>query len=300
METNRNLHIPNHTIQRRNMANKKETKEINQILENIIKRILLTPTTTPGEAIYTKTGIISVEYMAKENRIMYKNKLQNQEESTQKTLTRKNKGKGWTKTTNEIMKEINITDDDLQESTTATRKTIKEKINTAFEKEINTTGKEKHKVQHLLENKITKWTPREKPPYMTKLTRIEASTIFKARTRMLDVKNNYRNKYRDLVCRGCGKQDETQQHVLEECETIHQNNTIQVAINTIGTFNQRTFAKRLLCFGSERPKPVCWLGTLRNSTKQCCEVVRGATVSLWSRDRRNLARFNMADLNFLL
>ena len=91
-------------------TNKKETKEINQILENIIKRILLTPTTTPQEAIsYTETGIISVKYMAEENRIMYKNKLQNQEESIQNTLTRKNKGKGWTKTTNETMKEMNIT-----------------------------------------------------------------------------------------------------------------------------------------------------------------------------------------------
>ena len=97
-------------------TNKKETKEINQILENIIKRILLTPTTTPREAIYTETGIISIEYMAKENRIMYKNKLQNQEESIQKTLTGKNKGKGWTKTTNDIMKEMNIHDDDLQRS----------------------------------------------------------------------------------------------------------------------------------------------------------------------------------------
>ena len=91
--------------------------------------------------------------MAKENRIMYKNKLKNQEESLQKTLTRKNKGKGWTKTTNEIMKEINITEEDLQESTTTTRKTIKGKINTAFEKEINTTGKEKHKVQHQMDTK---------------------------------------------------------------------------------------------------------------------------------------------------
>jgi hypothetical protein len=27
------------------------------------------------------------------------------------------------------------------------------------------------------------------------------------------VKNNYRNKYPDLICRGCGKQDETQQHI---------------------------------------------------------------------------------------
>jgi hypothetical protein len=27
--------------------------------------------------------------------------------------------------------------------------------------------------------------------------------------------------YTNLTCRGCGKTDETQQHVLEKCETIH-------------------------------------------------------------------------------
>ena len=52
---------------------------------------------------------------------------------------------------------------------------------------------------------------------------------------MIDVKNNYRNKYRDLVCRGCGKYDETQQHILEECETIHQNKTTQVTTSNIFT-----------------------------------------------------------------
>ena len=62
---------------------------------------------------------------------------------------------------------------------------------------------------------------RKRPEYMNKLTRLEVSTIFKTRTRMLDVKNNFRGMYTNLTCRGCGKTDETQQHVLEKCETIH-------------------------------------------------------------------------------
>ena len=110
------------------------------------------------------------------------------------------------------MKETNIEEEDLQESKNATKTTIKDKINKTFKEEIEKTGKEKHKVQHLQANSTTIWTPRIRPHYMDKLTRVETSTIFKARTRMLDVKNNYRNKYPDLICRGCGNEEETQQH----------------------------------------------------------------------------------------
>ena len=62
---------------------------------------------------------------------------------------------------------------------------------------------------------------------MNKLTRNQASIIFKARARMLDVKGNYKNKYQDNRCRQCQKEEETQNHVLAECErTRETNNTI--------------------------------------------------------------------------
>ena len=55
---------------------------------------------------------------------------------------------------------------------------------------------------------------------MNKLTRNQASTIFRARTRMLKVKTNFKNGHTNLKCRMCGKQEETQKHVLEECEAL--------------------------------------------------------------------------------
>ena len=56
---------------------------------------------------------------------------------------------------------------------------------------------------------------------MEDLSREKASIIFKARTRMIDIKNNFRNKYNDLICRACGETTETQEHVLEGCPAIH-------------------------------------------------------------------------------
>ena len=74
---------------------------------------------------------------------------------------------------------------------------------------------------------------------MDKLYRNETSTIFRARTRMLDIKNNFKGKYinhkcnnckdnekcfncqEKLKCRACNQVTETQEHVLNECETLH-------------------------------------------------------------------------------
>ena len=56
---------------------------------------------------------------------------------------------------------------------------------------------------------------------MNKLTRNQASIIFKARTRMLNIKSNYKNGNKDnLKCRMCEKEEETQEHVLEDCEKL--------------------------------------------------------------------------------
>ena len=62
---------------------------------------------------------------------------------------------------------------------------------------------------------------------MNQLTRKQASTIFKTRTRMIKVKANYKNGHKNLRCRACGdksgiiKWTETQMHCLEVCAKLH-------------------------------------------------------------------------------
>jgi hypothetical protein len=38
---------------------------------------------------------------------------------------------------------------------------------------------------------------------------------------VLPEKNNFRNQYKDTICRGCNAELETQDHVLNECAIIH-------------------------------------------------------------------------------
>ena len=57
---------------------------------------------------------------------------------------------------------------------------------------------------------------------MNQLTRKQVSTIFKARTRMLPIKNNYKTAYiTNKECRACGTEEETQNHVLQNCKELH-------------------------------------------------------------------------------
>ena len=46
---------------------------------------------------------------------------------------------------------------------------------------------------------------------------------------MLQVKNNYKNAHKNLTCRACQKENETQEHVLTACPVIHNspNNKIE-------------------------------------------------------------------------
>ena len=63
---------------------------------------------------------------------------------------------------------------------------------------------------------------------MSELTRKQTSLVFKARSRMLKVKGNCKNGYPDLTCRLCRKDEESQTHIQEECESLHQNDAIKV------------------------------------------------------------------------
>ncbi len=54
---------------------------------------------------------------------------------------------------------------------------------------------------------------------------------------MLDVKNNFRNKYQNNECRGCGETTETQEHVLEECKVLQMSEETKVRKEELFTNN---------------------------------------------------------------
>ncbi len=78
-----------------------------------------------------------------------------------------------------------------------------------------------------------------------------ASILFKAQTRMLEIKSNFRGMHKNNSCRPCGAANETQEHILELCPSIHLDNTYIVKKSDLFTKNTqelvRTVAKVTHC-----------------------------------------------------
>ena len=242
METPRNLYTTNLNIRGETMNNtKREERKINQIQENIIRRILMVPQSTPIEALYMETGLLDITTIITKNRFNMEKRLHKHPENITTKIMETNTTGGWKETTTRMREQINET---LQN--TKNEYINPQKLKRYFRHNIEKTSEGKTKIQFLREN--TNWKAGERPKYMKELKRMEASTIFKARTRMLDVKNNFRGKYKDTKCRKCTETIESQEHVLETCTGIHDDDTTKINTNDIfdsNPTNLKTTAKQL-------------------------------------------------------
>ena len=91
---------------------------------------------------------------------------------------------------------------------------------------------------------------------MNHLTRKQVSTIFKARSRMIKVKNNFKSHFEnrnngtnDIKCRACNMENETQKHIFNECGIIHRNESLKTEENEYFSENTdivRKAAKKII------------------------------------------------------
>ena len=126
----------------------------------------------------------------------------------------------WKKKTVEIMAKYSIEMWILAEDKDFVKSAIKYNVEQKFKEKMTENPENKSKIAYFLQGK-KEWKPEQPAEYMKKLTRKQASTIFKARTRMTKVKDNYKNGHTDQTCRACKANPETQKHVIEECLAIH-------------------------------------------------------------------------------
>ena len=78
-------------------------------------------------------------------------------------------------------------------------------------------GKNLSKLKYLFKHKQEMM----KEKCMSKLSRSEASTIFKLRTRIIHLKNNFRNIYKhDFLCPRCKKEQDMEEHLFGKREKL--------------------------------------------------------------------------------
>jgi len=225
---------------------KAEMDQMNKILDNIIKRILNVPRTTPREPIYLECGLLDIESTINKNKLLMYNRIYRcGNELTKEIITTENKTK-WMEELEKIMNRYNITKTMLEQKKTSAKKTINKAVKETFQMETLRSGLKKSKVRHYLLNRDNT-TESTKDRYIYNLTVTEVSTIFKLRTRMIDTKCNFKNKYENTKCRHCKTEDETQEHILTQCRILHTENENKINYNMIKTMSNtilREIAKK--------------------------------------------------------
>ena len=196
------------------------------------------PTTTPKEVIYIETGFINLQTQRYINRLnMTKRVMTKATETTKKVMEANIKG-GWKEKTEEIKTMLRIHNSD--------KRHIKSQAIRYF-KNLTLEEENKSKVRYLLNGRTNSWEPLQREKYLDLLTRLQASAIFKARTRMINVKDNFRGNQEDLTCRFCRNCDETQEHVLSQCGNIHYDESTKVYNVFNDDINQlRLYAKSII------------------------------------------------------
>ena len=122
-------------------------KEINRILDAILKRILMVPTSTPREALYIETGLLDPETIINRNRVLMQNRIRKGESKMMKQIIELDQKKGWKEHTEQIKNEMKIDENDLIGKECSVKYKMRKKTRNYFKEKMEQEGSKKSKVQ---------------------------------------------------------------------------------------------------------------------------------------------------------
>ena len=125
--------------------NKQEMKKLNQLLDKILRRVLMTPDATPRQALYIETGLLDIETVIDKKRLCMMARLK-QDSSVMMNHVLTNPACKWKKKTREIMEKYNVYEWELAEEKFVTRRIISERIREKFHEKMSIPPKEKQRV----------------------------------------------------------------------------------------------------------------------------------------------------------
>ena len=171
--------------------NKTEKKKLNKILDNLIKRILAIPQTTPRGCIYEELQIMDIEHRIIERCLNYYKGMTSRKNTSLREILDNSHPKTWNQQTIQTLKDLNINEELFQKATRKqTNATITTKTKKRMDETLEREGKNKSKLQYLRDNQNR--NRKTKTTYLRTLNRQEVGAIFMARTRMIQCKRNYK------------------------------------------------------------------------------------------------------------
>ena len=225
--------------------NQKRVDVFEKIEQHFLRKILKAHSKTAIESLYLELGIIPFRYHLMKRRILFYYTImkRNYDELTKKVVNAqkfaKLKGDFYTQVVGDMDK-LNVSEDDVVNSNKNDfKELIKMKIkNEAFNmliEKAKTHSKVRSDLYMNMEGSSYFFDSRFHPGL--------SNTLFMLRTRMYNVKNNFRNNYiGDMLCPLCTNEPDTQDHLFE-CEMLIMNNTIDCNYEDIFSNNNDVLFK---------------------------------------------------------
>ena len=205
-----------------------ELERLEKIDEKCLRKILNAPFATPKIMLYLELGVTPIRYIVKSRRLNFLQYILHEDKSSMlnKFLqiqlnkpTKKDWGSQVKKDIEELELDVKIEDIENMPKITF-KKLVKAKVNEHAFKYLESKKKSKTKGVPHMELKIQEYLE----PNEDDMSLSEKQFIFKSRSRMLEVKANMKNDYTILTCCACGKEEETQMHLMQ-CEVLNKNIT---------------------------------------------------------------------------
>ena len=118
-------------------------KEINTIMDKILKRVLKVPITTPREALYFETSLLDAESIIKKNRISMEHRILTGNNQTLKQIIRIKEKNSWAEQNKKLKMDLGIEESDLLESKYHIKNVIRKKTKEHQMKKLMTTAENK-------------------------------------------------------------------------------------------------------------------------------------------------------------
>ena len=226
-----------------NMTNN-DIDMLESVDEQLLRRILDAPVTTAKEMLYLELGVIPIRHIIRGRRLNFLKYILQQDQTSliyrffQVQRDTANKY-DWISTVIKDIEELDLklTIDDIQ---IMPKSTFKRLVNLKTKENalnyLNELKSAHTKVMDIVHNELEMQTYLS--PNICEMTVDDAKYIFLLRSRMVDVKANYKGKYFDYLCTECGKEEETQQHVLECSKLIGKNEMLTYIPNYYDIFSE--------------------------------------------------------------
>ena len=188
-------------------------KTLEKLQARCLRKIVNAPSCTATSFIHLEFGVEPIRYIIQRNNLMFLHHIVHLEEDDPVKFMWENmkvleEEANWWSSVKVLMKKYEINLKDVEENSRESFKNlVKGKIMKLVHKELTDECRSKKKTSTLT------FPAFETQDYLNHLYPNQARIVFQCRSKTLDIKDHRSYKYKDTLCRKCGIENETVQHI---------------------------------------------------------------------------------------